>query len=72
MRGTQSYLRSWTFCVCAFAYQTAKERLERKYGGTRREVMGYLDALENFKPIRQDHPKDADKFEDLLDVAVTI
>ena len=34
--------------------------------------MGYLDALENFKPIRQDHPKDADKFEDLLDVAVTI
>ena len=47
-----------------FAYQAAKERLERKYGGTRRKVMVYLDALDNFKPIREDHPKDVEKFAD--------
>ena len=35
----------------AFAYQAAKQILERKYGGTRRRIIIYLDALENFKPI---------------------
>ena len=53
----------------AFAYQAAKERLERKYGGTRRRAMIYLDALDNFKPIREDHPKDVEKFADFLDIA---
>ena len=55
----------------AFAYQAAKERLERRYGGTRRKIMVYLDALDNFKLIKEDHPKDVEKFEDLLDIAVT-
>eukprot|EP00795_Rhopilema_esculentum_P006549 gene6549-12041_t len=55
----------------AFAYEAAKERLERKYGGTRRKVMIYLDELDNFKPIREDHPRDIERFADLLDVAVT-
>lgn len=33
--------------------------------------MVYLDALDNFKPIREDYPKYVEKFADLLDVAVT-
>ena len=55
----------------ACAYQAAKEILERKYVGTRRKVMRYLDGLDNFKLIRQDHPKNVEKHADLLDVAVT-
>ena len=55
-----------------FAYQEAKERLERKYGGTRRKVMLYLDALDNLKPIRKDHAKDVEKFADLFDIAVAM
>ena len=53
-----------------FAYESAKERLERKYGGQRRKVMLYMDELENFKPIRVDHLKNVEKFADLLDIAV--
>ena len=29
-----------------------------------------MDELKNIKPIRVDHPKDAEKFVDLLDIAV--
>ncbi|XP_065639456.1 uncharacterized protein LOC136072233 [Hydra vulgaris] len=31
----------------------------------------YLDELNNFKPIRENNPRDVEKFADLLDVAVT-
>ena len=50
----------------SFSYEVAKERLERKYGGRRRKVMMYLDELDNSKPIREDHPKDVERFSDLL------
>ena len=53
-----------------FGNKSAKERLERKYGGQRRKVMLHMDELENFKPIRIDHPKRVEKFADLLDIAV--
>ena len=53
-----------------FAYESAKERIERKYGGQRRKVMLHMDELENFKSIRVDHPKNVEKFADLLDIAV--
>ena len=53
-----------------FAYEAAKERLERKFGGNRRKVLKYLDDLDNMKPIREDNPRDVEKFTDLLDVAV--
>ena len=53
-----------------FAYESAKERLERKYGGQRRKVMLHMDELENFKLILVDHPKYVEKFADLLDIAV--
>ena len=53
-----------------FAYESAKERLERKYGGPRRKVMLHLDELKNFKPICIDHLKDVEKFANLLYIAV--
>ena len=34
-------------------YQAAKERLERKYVGTRWKILVYINALDNFKPIRE-------------------
>ena len=52
------------------AYEAAKSRLERKYGGTRRQIAIYLEELENFKPIHTGYAKDIEKFADLLDVAV--
>ena len=53
-----------------FAYESAKEPLEQKYGGQRRKVMLHMDELKNFKPIHVDHPKDLEKFADLLEIAV--
>ena len=32
----------------ATAYEAAKERLDRKYGGKRRQIAIYLEDLENF------------------------
>ena len=54
----------------ATAYQTAKERLDRKFGGQRRQIALYLEDLDNFRPIRPGNPKDIEKFADLLDVAI--
>ena len=51
-----------------YEYEAAKERLERKFGGERRKLMLFMDELENFKPVRDDHPKDIEKFADLLDI----
>ena len=52
-----------------FAYESAKEQLEQKYGGQRHKVMLHMDELKNLKPICVDHPKDVEKFADLLDIA---
>ncbi len=54
----------------ALAYEAAKERLERKYGGTQRQVALYLEELENFKAIRPGNARDLEEYVDLLDVAV--
>jgi hypothetical protein len=54
----------------AIAYKAAKERLDRKYGGTRRQVALYLEELENFKAIRPGNSKDLEEFVDILDVPV--
>ena len=54
----------------ALAYQAAKEKLERKYGGSRRQVARYLEELENFRAIGSGNSKDLESFADLLDVAV--
>ena len=54
----------------ATAYEAAKERLERKYGGKRRKIAVYLEDLENFKQVRTGNAKDLEKFADLLDIAI--
>ena len=52
------------------AYEAAKERLERKYGGRRRQIAMYIEELEQFKQIRSGNARDLDKFADLLDIAI--
>lgn len=54
----------------ATAYEAAKERLERKYGGKRRQIAIYLEELENFRQIRHGNSKDMEHFADLLDIAI--
>ena len=54
----------------ATAYQTAKERLDRKFGGQRRQIALYLEELDNFRPIRSGNSKDIERYADLLDIAI--
>ncbi|VDI43476.1 Hypothetical predicted protein [Mytilus galloprovincialis] len=54
----------------AVAYAAAKERLERKYVGQRRQITLYIEELENIKPMREGIAKDIEHFADLLDIAV--
>ncbi|CAC5357993.1 unnamed protein product [Mytilus coruscus] len=52
------------------AYDASKERLERKYGGQRRQNTVYIEELKNFKPMREGFAKDIEKYADLLYIAV--
>ena len=52
------------------AYEAAKERLERKFGGMRRQISIYIEELENFHQIRVGNAKDLEQFSDLLDIAM--
>ncbi|XP_064633630.1 uncharacterized protein LOC135491588 [Lineus longissimus] len=52
----------------ASAYEVAKDRLERKYGGQRRQLILRLDELEKFKQVRDGNAKDLEKLAELLDV----
>ena len=54
----------------AAAYEAAKGRLERKFGGKRRQIALYLEELEEFPQIRLGHAKDIEEFADLLDIAM--
>ena len=54
----------------AKAYEAAKSRLERKFGGQRRQINLYLEELDQFRPIRPGNAKDLDRLADLLDVIV--
>ena len=54
----------------ATAYEAAKERLDRKYGGKRRQIAIYLEDLENFRQIRPGNARDLENFADLLDIAI--
>ena len=54
----------------AYAYEAAKERLERKFRGKRRQVLIYFEDLGNFPQIRDGNAKDLEQFADLLDSAV--
>ena len=52
------------------AYEAAKERLERRYGGKRRQVAIYLEDLDKFPQIRPEHPQDLEQFADLMEIAI--
>ena len=52
------------------AYEAAKERLEQKFGGIRRQISIYIEELENFRQIRVGNAKDLEQFSDLLDIAM--
>uniref|UniRef100_A0A8W8P1X9 CCHC-type domain-containing protein n=1 Tax=Magallana gigas TaxID=29159 RepID=A0A8W8P1X9_MAGGI len=54
----------------SIAYEAAKDRLERKFGGQRRQVMRHREQLDSFRPIRVGNSKDLEKFADILDIAV--
>ena len=54
----------------ATAYEAAKERLDRKYGGRQRQIAIYLQELEQFPQIRSGNAKDIEDFADLLDIAM--
>ena len=52
------------------AYEAAKERLERKYGGRRRQIANNLEELENFRQIQIGNTRDLEEFSDLLEIAI--
>ena len=54
----------------AEAYEAAKSRLERQFGGQRRQIYLHLEKLDQFRPIRPGNAKDLDRLADLLDVIV--
>ena len=54
----------------ARAFDTAKERLERKFGGKRRQIAIYFEDLEKFRHIQPGHTKDLELFADLLEITV--
>ena len=54
----------------ATAFEAAKDRLERKYGGKRRQIAIYLEEIDQFRQIRQGNARDIEEFADLLDIAM--
>ena len=52
------------------AYETAKARLLRKYGGSRRQVQGHLEELKKMKTPRESDAKGLERFADALERAV--
>ena len=52
------------------AYEAANERLERRYGGKRRQVAIYLEDFDKFSQIRPGNPQDLEQFADLMEIAI--
>ena len=52
------------------AYEAAKERLERKSGGQRRQIAIYLEEIDSFGPVHPGNFKDMEKYADLLNIAI--
>ena len=52
------------------AYEVAKDRLERKYGGKRRQKAILLDDIEQFRQMQPGNAEDLENFADLLDLTI--
>jgi hypothetical protein len=50
-----------------YAYERAKEKLEKRYGGERRVQIKHLTALRNWQKIRPKHLEDMEEFQALLE-----
>lgn len=54
------------------AYNAAKARLERKYGGDRRKVQSQLDELHKMNSVVEGDPKSLEKFENSVERTVVV
>ena len=52
------------------AYEAAKSRLFRKYGGSRRQIQSHLEELKRLQPIQDNNAKQMETFADILERAV--
>ena len=52
------------------AYEKAKDRLERKYGGKRRQKASFMEELEQFQQIQSGNAEELERFADLLDITI--
>ena len=52
------------------AYDAARARLARKYGGSRRQIQSHLEELKKLKPLQEGSAKDLEAFADVLERAV--
>ena len=52
------------------AYEAAKQRLERKFGGERRKIALNLEQLERFKPMQDENLRELEKITDILDMVI--
>ena len=52
------------------AYEAAKARLNRKYGGNRRQVQAHIDELRKMRPINTDNPRELERFADIVERTV--
>ena len=51
-------------------YEAAKARLNRKYGGNRRQVQAHIDELRKMRPINADNPRQLERFADIVERTV--
>ena len=54
----------------AEAYEVAKSKLDRNYGGKRRQTARYLEQLQQFKELKDGDAKTFESYADLLEIAV--
>ena len=51
-------------------YEAPKARLNRKYGGNRRQVQAHIDELRKMRPINADNPRELERFADIVERTV--
>ena len=49
------------------AYEAAKARLNRKYGGNMRQLQTHIDELRKIRPINADNPRELERFADIVE-----
>ena len=52
------------------AYEAVKARLNRKFGGNRRQVQANIDELRKMRPINAYNPRELERFADVMERTV--